>query len=170
MSRKILLVEDEAIIALSEAQMLERHGYAVVIVHSGQAAVEAMDTQPEISLVLMDIDLGRGMDGTEAAESILERHDLPIVFLSSHTESEVVEKTEGITSYGYIVKNSGETVLLASIRMAFRLYEAHRRLAGGASLHEDRGHRSQLPGRRFLPVLAGAAEGYLGPVRDHAPA
>jgi PAS domain S-box-containing protein len=49
---------------------------------------------------------------------------LPLAFLSSHTEQEVVETTEGITSYGYIVKNSGETVLLASIKMAFRLFEA----------------------------------------------
>ncbi|OHD25631.1 MAG: hypothetical protein A2Y38_21860 [Spirochaetes bacterium GWB1_59_5] len=44
--------------------------------------------------------------------------------MSSHTEKEVVESTEGITSYGYIVKNSGETVLIASIKMAFRLFEA----------------------------------------------
>lgn len=128
MSKKILLVEDEAIIAMSEARMLEKHGYDVVNAYNGHSAVEAADSDPEISLILMDIDLGTGMDGTEAAEAILERHDLPIAFLSSHTEPEVVEKTEGITSYGYIVKNSGDTVLLASIRMAFRLYDAHRRL------------------------------------------
>ncbi len=128
MSKKILLVEDEVLIAMSEAQMLKRHGYEVVTAHSGERAIEAVDSNPDISLVLMDIDLGSAMDGTEAAETILERHDLPIAFLSSHTEPEVVEKTEGITSYGYIVKNSGETVLLASIRMAFRLYEAHMEL------------------------------------------
>jgi PAS domain S-box-containing protein len=55
-------------------------------------------------------------------------HDIPVVFLSSHTEREVVERTEGITSYGYIVKHSGEMVLIASIKMAFRLYAAHREL------------------------------------------
>lgn len=128
MSKKILLVEDEAILALSEAKMLERHGYNVATAHTGRRAIEAVDSDPEISLVLMDIDLGKGMDGTEAAETILARHDLPVVFLSSHTEPEIVEKTEGITSYGYIVKNSGETVILASLRMAFRLHDAHRRL------------------------------------------
>ncbi|NBB91048.1 MAG: PAS domain S-box protein [Spirochaetes bacterium] len=125
MSKRILLVEDEALIAMSEAQILEKHGYEVVIFHNGEKAIEAVDSDPEISLILMDIDLGNGMDGTEAAERILEGHDLPVAFLSSHTEPEVVEKTEGITSYGYIVKNSGDTVLLASIKMAFRLYEAH---------------------------------------------
>ena len=124
MPKQILLVEDEAIIALSEARLLRKHGYEVATVSNGEAAITAVDSDPDTSLVLMDIDLGAGIDGTEAAEAILQRHDVPIVFLSSHTEPEVVEKTEGITSYGYILKNSGEAVLLASIRMAFRLYEA----------------------------------------------
>jgi len=125
MSKKILLVEDEALIAMNEAQMLKKHGYEVITVYNGEKAIEVVGSDPDISLILMDIDLGKGIDGTEAAEKILEKQDIPVVFLSSHTEQDVVEKTEGITSYGYIVKNSGVTVLLASIRMAFRLYEAH---------------------------------------------
>ena len=127
-ARKILLVEDEALIALSETHLLRKHGYQVVTADSGEKAVEAVDSDPEIHLILMDIDLGPGMDGTQAAERILARHDLPIAFLSSHTEPEIVERTEGITSYGYIVKNSGDTVLLASLRMAFRLSEANQEL------------------------------------------
>ncbi|MFO7849551.1 MAG: response regulator, partial [Spirochaetia bacterium] len=128
MAKKILLVEDEPLITLSESKMLKRNGYEVVTADSGEKAVAAVEDDRSIDLILMDIDLGEGMDGTEAAEMILDKYDLPIAFLSSHTEPEIVEKTEGITSYGYIVKNSGETVLLASIRMAFRLYDAHREL------------------------------------------
>lgn len=124
LKRKILLVEDEAIIAMTTAKMLEKQGFEVVTAHKGEKAIEVVKQVSEISLILMDIDLGKGIDGTEAAQNILQTHDIPIVFLSSHTEPEVVEKTEGISSYGYIVKNSGETVLLASIRMAFRLFEA----------------------------------------------
>ena len=124
-NKTILLVEDEALIAMMEMRMLEDHGYAVITAHSGEEAVDTVRKTPGIDLILMDIDLGRGMDGTEAAEIILKEKDIPVVFLSSHTEREVVEKTEGITSYGYVVKNSGETVLLASIKMAFRLYKAN---------------------------------------------
>ncbi len=127
-SHTILLVEDEPIIALNEKQVLERAGYAVITAATGETAVETFRAAPGIDLVLMDINLGPGMDGTEAAELILSERDVPLVFLSSHTSPEVVEKTEGITSYGYVVKNSGETVLLAAIRMAFRLYEACRRV------------------------------------------
>lgn len=127
--RSILLVEDEAIIALDEKHMLERDGFRVRTVHSAADAIAAVDADGSIDLVLMDVDLGRGrMDGPEAARRLLERHDVPIVFLSNHTEPEVVASTEAITSYGYVVKDSGRTVLLASIKMAFRLHAANRRL------------------------------------------
>lgn len=124
--RTILLVEDEALVAMSEKTVLGEHGYDVELSTTGEGAVDAVAANPKIDLVLMDINLGEGIDGTEAAERILRIRDIPVVFLSSHTEPEVVEKTEGITSYGYIVKDSGDTVLLTSIKMAFRLFEARR--------------------------------------------
>lgn len=126
-SKKILLVEDETINARLGKRTLEKHGYDVIHVNTGEAAVSAVKSEPVIDLILMDIDLGHGIDGTVAAEIILKDYDIPLVFLSSHTEPEVVEKTEGITSYGYIVKNTGETVLLASMKMAFRLFETKKK-------------------------------------------
>ncbi len=127
--KTILLVEDEALIAIAQKKTLEKYGYAVVMAHSGEKAMETVRTTAGISLILMDINLGRGkMDGTETAERILEDHDIPVLFLSSYTQAEIVEKTEKITSYGYVVKDSGETVLNASIKMAFKLHEAHREL------------------------------------------
>ncbi len=124
MRKKILLVEDEAILAMTERKQLEKYGYAVDTVNTGEKAVEVVSTTSDIDLILMDINLGDGMDGTEAAELILHNHDVPIVFVSSHTEPEIVEKTEKITSYGYVVKNSSITVLDASIKMAFKLFDA----------------------------------------------
>ena len=125
-NKTILLVEDQAIIAMAESRTLQNYGYKIILASSGEKAVEAVKTTPEIDLVLMDINLGSGMDGTQAAEQVLMQREIPLIFLSSHTERDVVEKTEGITSYGYIVKNSGETVLVASIKMAFRLFEARK--------------------------------------------
>jgi PAS domain S-box-containing protein len=124
----ILLVEDEAIVAMAEKRSLEQYGYEVISAHCGERAVDLVNERSDIDLILMDIDLGKGIDGTEAAEQILERHELPVVFLSSHTDPEVVEKTEKITSYGYVVKNSSLTVLDASIKMAFKLFAANRRI------------------------------------------
>ena len=119
MKKKILLVEDEAIIAMAEAKMLQNHGYEAITVFDGQKAIEKADTEPGISLILMDIDLGSGIDGTEAAEKILKRRDIPVVFLTSHSEKEYVDKVKKITRYGYVLKNSGEFILIESITMAF---------------------------------------------------
>jgi PAS domain S-box-containing protein len=121
----ILLVEDERIVALAEQQILESEGYTVLPVESGEEAVHTARVRQQIDLILMDIDLGTGIDGTEAAERILEMRSLPIVFLTSHQEKSIVERTRDLTSYGYVIKTSGEFVLLESIRMALALFHAH---------------------------------------------
>ena len=125
--KTILLVEDDLLIALAEKRALEKYEYAVLHESTGEAAVATVNSVPEIDLILMDINLGSGIDGTEAAELILANHALPIVFVSSHSEREIVEKTERITSYGYVVKNSSITVLDASIKMAFKLFDEKKR-------------------------------------------
>ncbi len=165
--KTLLLVEDEMLIAMAQKMFLEKYGYKVLTINTGEKAVEILkdDAQlelalvpemkkapleklgyrvitassaekavelfnqhGEIDLVLMDIDLGKGLDGTQAAEIILKHRDIPLLFLSSHTEPQIVEKTEKITSYGYVVKNSSITVLDASIKMAFKLFDANRAL------------------------------------------
>ncbi|MDA3939705.1 MAG: PAS domain S-box protein [Spirochaetia bacterium] len=125
--KTILLVEDDAIIALNQKMQLGKSGYTITHVNNGEKAVETVkEAESIIDLILMDIDLGSGIDGTQAASKILKLKEIPVVFLSSHTEPEIVEKTESITSYGYVVKNSGITVLDASIKMAFKLFNAHK--------------------------------------------
>lgn len=129
--KEILLVEDDQIIALLESKTLEKRGYAVRTVASGEKALSlvrrraASGNPPD--LVLMDIDLGRGMDGTDAAREILKVIEIPIVFLTSHSEEEMVAKVRNITRYGYVLKNSGDFVLHSSIQMAFDLFEANRK-------------------------------------------
>ncbi|MFH2115448.1 MAG: PAS domain S-box protein, partial [Spirochaetota bacterium] len=71
---------------------------------------------------------GTGPDGPETASRILARKTLPIVFLTSHTEREYVERVRKITRYGYVVKNAGDFVLESAIEMAFTLFEAHETL------------------------------------------
>ena len=111
--KTILLVEDDPLISIMEKKILKKYDFKVITAYTGEKAVEIASASNDINLVLMDINLGQSMDGTEAARIILKNHDIPLVFLSMHTEREIVEKTEGITSYGYIVKNTGETVLIA---------------------------------------------------------
>jgi PAS domain S-box-containing protein len=125
--KTILLVEDEAILSMTGKMTLEKLGYKVVTMDTGENAVTLFKNGALFDLILMDIDLGNGIDGTEAAEIILQNHDIPILFHSSHTEPDIVKKTEKITSYGYVVKDSGSTVLDASIKMAFKLFDANQK-------------------------------------------
>ncbi|MFP4431488.1 MAG: response regulator [Spirochaetaceae bacterium] len=125
----ILLVEDEAVIALAEQQVLEAAGYQVYLADSGDEALRLLDEDTPVDLVLIDIDLGRGMDGTACARAILENREVPVVFLTNHGEREVVDKVKGITRYGYIKKDAGDFVLLESVERALDLFAAHREIA-----------------------------------------
>jgi PAS domain S-box-containing protein len=125
--KTLLLVEDETLIGLAESRTLAKEGYSVIHVLSGEEAVTVMNGEQgsSVDLILMDINLGEGIDGTEAAREILQRHDIPIVFLSSHTDASTVQKTEEITNFGYVVKNLGNTMLFATIKMALKLHQAY---------------------------------------------
>jgi PAS domain S-box-containing protein len=91
--RKVLLVEDEAVTALSTKRSLERQGYEVVIAADAESAITVVECDPHIDLVVMDIDIGPGKSGAEAAQEIAGIRRVPIMFLSPHTEREhVTEK------------------------------------------------------------------------------
>jgi PAS domain S-box-containing protein len=122
--KKILLVENDAVTAYDEAQSLKKFGYEVVISKSGNEAV-SLSEDPTISLILMDIDLDDELDGTDIARMILNKRYIPIVFLTSHTEPEYVNKVREITRHGYVIKNSGDFVLQSTIEMAFDLFSMY---------------------------------------------
>jgi len=125
--RTILIVEDIAATAMIVTKKLRRFGYRSITVSTGEEALALAATDTEIGLILMDIMLGSGIDGAEAARRILAVRNIPIVFLTSHTELEIVEKVKGLTRYGYILKNCDNHVFRTSIEMAFELFDAHER-------------------------------------------
>ena len=158
----ILLVEDEAIIAMTKSMELKSYGYNVIHVLKGQKAIEIVNnsTTP-IDLILMDINLGETVDGTEIAKIILREHDIPLLFLSSHTERAIVDKTEDITFYGYVVKDSGIIVLDASIKMAFRLHEAYQNLKNQKIEIEVKKKDLQMFEKRYRRLFESAKDGII---------
>lgn len=126
--RCILLVEDDPVTSLLEQRQLESGGYHVVRAETGEQAVPLATKDGTIDLILMDIDLGSGMKGTDAARQILRKREVPILFLTNHSEREMVETVKGITRYGYVLKGSGQFVLMDQIATAFELFETKRKL------------------------------------------
>ena len=138
--KKILIVDDEVLIALSTGKTLEEQGYSVATATSGEQAIKVLERgrkQPD--LILMDIDLGRGrIDGTVAASRIADQWDIPVVFHSGHTDRETIEKTRAVTKYGFVQKTSGNTMFLVStIDMALELYEAQKRIGEREKHYKD---------------------------------
>ena len=105
---KILIVEDEQIVAADIQSILERSGYRVVGIAA--RAEEACDLAAACvpDLVLMDIRISGSVDGIEAARLIRRANDVPIVFLTAYTDHETLSRAKDIGPYGYIVKPFAE--------------------------------------------------------------
>jgi len=121
----LLLVDDDLAVLVSQAHVLERYGFSTLQARTGQEAIEAIESHPEIDLVLMDVQLGDGIDGGETARRIVEAHDVPIVFVSGHADAYAVSLTEAAPQYGYVLKSSGAAVLANAARSALELHRAH---------------------------------------------
>jgi CheY-like chemotaxis protein len=112
---KILIVEDEAVIALDIQYTLEKLGYRVpAVVSSGEESIEkASEIHPD--LVLMDIKLSGDIDGISAAEQIYNRFRIPVVYLTAYSDEKMLEGMRRIMLFGYISKPFDEGVLKSTI-------------------------------------------------------
>lgn len=128
LKKKILLIEDEHITAARYTALLEKNGFEIVPAMSGDEGVRIASGRTDIDLILADIELGEGIDGTAAVKKILSGKPIPAVFISSYSSSEIINKTEAISSYGFVFKNSGDAILIASVNIALRLFEAEMNL------------------------------------------
>ena len=115
---RILVVEDEAIVARDLALRLEGLGYEVTgtAATGAEALALAQSTQP--TLVFMDITIQGPIDGVETAHRLVSRMDVPIVFLTAHTDTGTIQRAKGARSYGYLIKPFEERELLSTIEMS----------------------------------------------------
>jgi two-component system cell cycle sensor histidine kinase/response regulator CckA len=123
---RILIVEDETIVAMDIAMTLRRLGYdAVGVVDNGEAAIEsARSLNPD--LVLMDIRIKGSMDGIEAATAIQRDRATPIVFLTAHADADTVERSKSAAPFGYLVKPFDERALHRIIEIALHRAETEK--------------------------------------------
>ena len=113
-TRKVLIVEDEAIVAMALSRALPRFGYEICrVLASGEEALTFVETLlPD--LILMDIHLLGAMDGIETAARIRAHHAMPIVFMTGYDSNEIQGKTQHISNAAIVGKPIG-IVALASV-------------------------------------------------------
>ena len=119
---RIMIVEDEKLVALSIEKCLKTMGYEVPLtVSTGEEAVQkVLELEPD--LVLMDIRLKGAIDGVEAANRIKTRYKIPIVYLTAYSEDSTLERAKITEPFGYLTKPFEERTLQATVEMA--LYRA----------------------------------------------
>jgi CheY-like chemotaxis protein len=117
-SPRVLLIEDENIVAAVEARCLSSRGYAVDRAATGEEAVELFRSGSAYDLVVADIELGQGIDGIEAVRLIREERDIPVVFLTSLDLGVVRDRAVGLGSYGYAQKGKGKEPILEAVAEA----------------------------------------------------
>lgn len=115
---KVLIVEDELLVAADIEESLEILGYTVIgTVATGKDAIE-MVNQNLPDIILMDIMLKGDMTGIEAATIIKQKHDVPIVYLTANADLATIEKAKFSLPYGYIIKPFTEKDLQTNIEIA----------------------------------------------------
>lgn len=125
---KILIVEDEMIISMEIKQKLRGMGYQVVgQAITGESAIQkAGETEPD--LVLMDIRLKGEMDGISAAKRIMELYDLPVIFLTAHSDKATLERAIAVSPSGYLLKPFKDRELMTNIEMSLHKHRIKKKV------------------------------------------
>ncbi len=120
---KVLVVEDEFILAINLQESLETLGYSVLdIADSAELAIEKA-TELSPNLILMDIRLRGEMDGIQAGEHIWNRLQIPIIYVTGHSDTSTVDRAMLTSPFGYILKPIKDQELYLTIQTALKRYE-----------------------------------------------
>lgn len=115
----IIIVDDDVFLAMDMEELLVENGYQVADpAYSGEEALE-MARKYHPALVLMDIKLGKGIDGIQAAMTLREELDIPCIFVTGHGNQRLLNRAKQCRPLGYILKPLNEKQFLTDIEMAF---------------------------------------------------
>jgi response regulator NasT len=144
----ILVADDESIIRIGLKQILEEAGHTVYTAENGIQAIKQVDNrQPD--LAILDIKMPE-MDGLEAARMLLEKNNIPVIFLTAYGEQDLIERAARLPIMGYLVKPIKEAELLAMIEVAATRHDEYSRTAQTAAELE-----SELTSRRTIDRAKG---------------
>jgi len=147
---KIVVVEDESIVAKDLQSSLKNMGYSVpAVVSTGEKAIEAVHKYRP-NLILMDIMLKGEMSGIDAAKIIKERFDIPVVFLTAYADEDTLEKAKPSVPYGYIIKPFKEKELQTTIEMAINKFVEDSEIRKERDIYQAIVHRKDEPDSIFV--------------------
>lgn len=126
--KRVVIVEDEPLVAVSIEKKLTRMGLDVIgSFESGKKAIPSVEQEPP-DLILMDIKLAHGEDGIDVAKEIHKTLDIPIIFLTAFADHETITRAVSAEPFSYLVKPFSEWELKSNIEIVFYRYELERKL------------------------------------------
>ncbi len=131
---KILIVEDEGITALNIKAMLENWGYEDPLIASNSHEALRNVSKFEPDLILMDINLDEDIDGIEIVKNLQNTFDIPILYLTAHSDDAIVERAKLTRYYGYIIKPFDNEELKIAIDMALYRHKMENELKNANKL------------------------------------
>ncbi|WP_295624132.1 EAL domain-containing protein [uncultured Nitrosomonas sp.] len=121
---KILIIEDEKIVALDLKRRLSKLGYEITgMTTNGQEAL-ALISQAPPNIILMDIHIQGNMDGIEVASIVQKTHSIPIIYLTAHSEEQTLIRAKATKPYGYLLKPFSDRELNIIIQVSIERYES----------------------------------------------
>jgi len=129
---RILVVEDEKVVAADIEVCIRRLGYEVVgsAATGAEALRKAVTEQPD--LVLMDIKLKGALDGIDVANALSEDLRIPVVYLTAHADAEILDRAKKTAPVGYVLKPFDERTLHTEIEIAYDRHQREKRLVEGS--------------------------------------
>ena len=122
---RVLIVEDETVVAMDTADMLEELGYDVCgTAVNYREALDLLQTEKP-DLILCDINLGGAKDGVDLAQMIRNEHHIPLIFSTSHTDKTTVKRAASTSPNGYLVKPYEKDDLYTAIEIAMANFSGH---------------------------------------------
>lgn len=116
---KILVVEDEVLLAQDIIQRLTDMDYDVVgFAMTANSALELLEDNPNVGILLMDIMIKGDKDGIELAEIINQKYNIPFIFLTSNADTQVVERAKKVNPYSYMLKPFNDRQVGIAIELA----------------------------------------------------
>ena len=123
---RVLVVEDENIVALDIERGLKRLGYDVsAVVNNGKDAIREVSTNPP-DLILMDIQIQGNIDGIETAGEIHKHFNVPVVFLTAYADEATLQRAKAVEPYGYLLKPFDETELHTAVEVVLQKHKSIR--------------------------------------------
>ncbi len=151
MKKRILILEDEAIVAWDVKQMLEQNDFEVIAIANSYSSAFELLNGHDVDLVLCDINLGRGATGIDFVRKMRSlQKGTKVIYISAYSNEDIIQKAFETQPDSYLTKPFTQEQLIVTVKSVF---------AKSNNIHSGNGNGENLPTKRELQIIRCIADG-----------